>query len=300
MRVFITGGSGFVGRALCRALMAAGHQVTVLARSPRSQKRLPKGVRIVTGDPSKPGDWQEQAEGCQGFVNLAGANIFARWTRRYKQRIGDSRVRTTLNLAAAMSKTSQAQVLVSASAVGYYGFRGDEVLDETAGPGFDFLARVCEDWEASARRAAQDGTRVVLARFGIVLDHGGGALGKMLPLFKLGLGGRLGSGRQWFSWIHREDLAAGIVHCLENPDISGPVNLTAPNPVTNRELARELGRVLHKPAWLPVPGFVVRMAMGELGQVLLNGQRVVPRVLVDNGFRFKYPTLGGALARILT
>lgn len=301
MEVFITGGSGFVGQSLCHALLSDGHEVTVLSRSARGTAALPKGVGLCLGDPTAPGPWQEEAARHQAFINLAGASLFARWNPQYKQLIHDSRVLTTRHLVQAMAARGQGEpaVLVSASAVGYYGFSDDRVLDESSPPGQDFLAQVCRDWEAEAMAAQSLGARVVRARFGIVLGSGGGALGQMLPLFRKGLGGRLGSGRQWFSWIHQTDLTQAILFCLYQPALSGPVNCTSPNPVTNREFSRELGRALGRPAILPAPGFAIRLALGEFGSVLLKGQRVVPRALPAEGFSFHFPTVQAALADLL-
>ena len=302
MRVFITGGTGFVGRALGRALGEAGHRVTVLTRSARAAQGLPPGVEIIEGDPTRPGPWQEALAGHQGIVNLAGASIFGRWTRRYREEILASRVLTTRHLVQALAgrPAGEDTVLVSASAVGYYGFCGHRELDESAPAGDDFLAQVCGRWEQEALAAREAGARVVLARLGIVLGPGGGALGRMLPVFRLGLGGRLGSGRQWFSWIHIQDLVRALVFCLEEPGLKGPVNCTAPEPVTNRELTRHLARALGRPAFLPVPGPLLRLVMGEMGSVLLEGQRVVPAALEGAGFVFSFPGLGKALAHILS
>lgn len=302
MEILITGGSGFVGRALALGLRARGHQVTVLTRSATAARGLPEGVDFCLGDPTQTGAWQAEAVRHQGFINLAGASIFGRWTQDYQRQIRDSRVLSTRHLAQAIARRPADQppaVLISASAVGYYGFHGDEVLDESAPAGEDFLARVCRDWEAEAQAAEAAGARVVRARFGIVLDAGGGALGQMLPLFRLGLGGPLGSGRQWFSWIHRRDLVSALLFCLDNPQIAGPVNCVAPGAVTNRELAQALGRALRRPAFLPAPGFAVRLALGEFGSVLLEGQRVEPKVLRQAGFAFAFPRLDQALTDIL-
>ncbi len=305
MEVFVTGGSGFVGRALCRALIEGGHSVTVLTRSTRAAESLPRGVGRLLGDPTRPGPWQEEAARHQGFVNLAGASIFGRWTGAYKKLLRSSRLETTRNLVAALRRREGGReggrerqrpaVLVSASAVGYYGFSNDRELSESSPPGEDFLARLCQDWEAAARQAESLGVRVVLARLGIVLAADGGALGRMLPIFRKGLGGRLGSGRQWFSWIHRADLVRAMVKCLEDENLSGPVNCTAPRPVTNQELTRTLGRVLARPALLPAPGFAVRLALGQFGSVLLEGQRVLPQRLLQAGYRFRHPELEEAL-----
>ncbi|MFH1057844.1 MAG: TIGR01777 family oxidoreductase [Pseudomonadota bacterium] len=301
MDIFVTGGSGFVGRALCAGLRDQGHQVTVLTRSAQAAAALPAGVGSCLGDPTLPGPWQGEAARPRGFFNLAGASIFHRWTADYKRLILDSRLKTTRHLVQAigMRQTGDQAVLVSASAVGYYGFRGDEELDESSPAGEDFLASVCRAWEHEAQGAEAFGARVVRARFGIVLGESGGALEKMLPLFRLGLGGPLGSGRQWFSWVHRRDLAAALLSCLADARLTGPVNCTAPHPVTNRTLAQAMGRALGRPAFLPAPGFAIRLALGELGSVLLNGQRVLPRTLLAAGFAFSQPDLAGALADIL-
>jgi uncharacterized protein (TIGR01777 family) len=282
MDIFITGGSGFVGKTLSRALMDAGHSVTVLSRSARSAQSLPHGVGHTLGDPSQPGPWQEEAAHYQGFINLAGASIFGRWDQKYKNLLRSSRIETTKNLVQAMARreSNEPAVLVSASAVGYYGFCGDEELSESSPPGDDFLAKLCADWEAEALKAQDIGARVALTRFGIVLGSGGGALGQMLPMFKKGLGGRLGSGKQWFSWIHQADLVRAILHCLEHKDLTGPVNCAAPQPVTNRELTKTLAKVLGKPAFLPAPSLAVKFMLGEFGSVLLEGQRVLGREIV--------------------
>ena len=300
MKVLVTGGSGFVGTTLCARLVAQGHAVTVLTRSERGAKRLPAGVQACVGDPTAPGDWQQEAAQCDALVNLAGASIFSRWSSEYKALIRASRIDTTRNLVEAISRRQgdDPPVLVSASAVGYYGPRGDEELSEQSPPGEDFLAGVCREWEAEAQAATRFGARVVCARFGIVLGRGGGALGQMLPLFKLGLGGPLGGGRQWFSWVHQADLVEALLFCLTK-QMSGAANCCAPAPVRNREFTRTLGRVLGRPAILPAPGFAVRLAMGEMGSVVLTGQRVIPQALSRAGFSFQFPELEGALRDLL-
>ncbi len=300
MQVLVTGGSGFVGTTLCTRLVKAGHAVTVLTRSQKGAERLPPGVEPCVGDPTRPGPWQERAAGCDALVNLAGASIFNRWTPEYKELIRSSRINTTRNLVQAMGRRwgGQPAVLVSASAVGYYGPRDGQELDEDSPPGDDFLAALCRDWEAEAMRAKELGARVVCARFGIVLGSGGGALGQMLPMFRLGLGGRLGSGGQWLSWIHQQDLVSALIFCLEK-DAAGPANCTAPSPVTNRELTSALGRVLGRPTILPAPGFAIKLVMGEMGSILLTGQRVLPSALLRAGFTFEFPELEGALQDLL-
>lgn len=301
MEIFITGGSGFIGSYLCRLLLEQEHSVTVLSRSADKARILPKGVGLCLGDPTQPGPWQDEAARHQGFINLAGASIFVRWTEEYKKAIEESRVSSTRNLVQALAKrdTDKPAVLVSASAVGYYGFRDDEEIDETGEPGDDFLAHLCRKWEAEAIRAEDYGARVVRARFGIVLGKKGGALAQMLPLFKKGLGGPLGSGRQWFSWIHQKDLTEALVFCMENPALKGAVNCTSPHPLTNQNLAKALGRALGRPAFLPAPALAVKLALGEFGSVLLKGQRVMPQALLQAGFSFAFPTIDEALADLL-
>lgn len=300
MEVFVTGASGFVGRALCKGLLDAGHVVTALSRSSETAARLPRGVGFVLGDPTRPGPWQEEAARHQGFVNLAGTSIFGRWTADYKRSIQQSRLQSTRNLVQAIAaRRGEPSVLLSASAVGYYGSRGDEELDESAPPGEGFLAELCRQWEDEARAATDFGARVVCCRLGIVLGTGGGALEQMLPWFRRGLGGRLGSGRQWFSWIHLADAVAAGIFCLENTGVQGAVNFTAPRSVTNREFTRALARALGRPALLPAPALAIRLMLGEFGSVLLEGQRVLPARLLAERFSFRFPHLEEALADLV-
>jgi hypothetical protein len=296
MKVFIVGGTGFVGISLAARLRARGDEVTVMGQTAARPLGLDASVPIVAGDARFPGAWQERIPGHDVVINLAGASIFTRWTDAAKKIIRESRILTTRNVVDALP--SGGVTVVSTSAVGYYGFHGDEELGEDAGPGTDFLARLCVDWEAEARRAGARGARVVITRFGIVLGPGGGVLGQMAPIFKLGLGGPLGSGRQWFSWIHVEDLFAALLHAAGRTGEGGVYDFTAPAPVTNRELTRELARVLRRPAFLPAPAFAVRLALGEFGDVLLQGQRVLPRRLLAEGFRFAHPTIATALGAL--
>ena len=303
MKVFITGGSGFVGTYLVRELTQRGHEVRVLTRKSRNDSRLPEGVTLVTGDPTRPGSWQEEAAECNAFVNLAGASIFTYWTVSAKQMIRDSRLHTTRHLVDAIRMGSdRPAVLVSTSAVGYYGPRDDdEMLDETTPPGNDFLACLARDWEREALRAAEGGVRVVLCRFGIVLGKSGGALAKMLPAFRKWLGSPLGSGRQWFPWIHQEDLANIVLFALERGGLEGPVNCVAPYPVRNREFTETLARTLNRSVILPaVPAFVLKVVLGEFGDVLLKGQRVHPTKLLSEGFEFHYPALQAALVDLVS
>ena len=236
MRVFITGGSGFVGSKLTAELTGQGHQVTILTRSIRKNLLLPEGASFLQGDPTHEGPWQESVADHDAVINLAGASIFARWTDDYKRTLRESRLLTTRHIVEAMApRSGQETHLISTSAVGYYGFHGDEPLEEESPPGTDFLATLAADWEAAALEAKQYGARVVLCRFGIVLGRRGGALAQMLPSFRYWMGAPLGSGTQWFSWIHEQDLADIFRFVLERNDIDGPINCTAPDPVRNRE-----------------------------------------------------------------
>ncbi len=302
MRIFMTGGTGFVGSALTKNLTEQGHSVTLLTRKIRkSTATLPSGVSMVEGNPTEPGPWQETLADHEVVVNLAGASIFRRWTRDEKRRIRDTRIQTTTNLVNALERRKGMKTtLLSTSAVGYYGFHGDEALDESRPPGNDFLASVAREWEETALKAEKLGVRVALCRFGIVLGADGGALGEMIPIFKKGLGSPLGSGKQWFSWIHQQDLVRIFLFLIEREDLSGAFNCAAPEPVRNQELTRILGKVLGKPTFMPsVPGFVIRMVKGEFGSVLLKGQKVLPEKLQKAGFQFKYPNLSGALRDLL-
>jgi len=298
MKVLITGGLGFVGTQLSIRLVEKRHQVTVVDHSPQPRAYTPQEVRYVFADTTVKGAWQEEIQAQDAVVNLAGTSIFRRWNDETKQLIHDSRVLTTRNVAEAMPK-EKVSLLCSTSAVGYFGFRGDEKLTEGDAPGDDFLARVCVDWEREAHKAADKGVRVVIARFGIVLGKTGGALGQMIPAFKKFVGGPLGSGKQWFSWIHMEDLLNAFLFCFENQDIHGPVNLCSPNPVRNRELAKALGKVLSRPSFLTTPAFMLRLVLGEFGSVLLGGQKVNPAKLLKHGFVFHYPEITDALEEII-
>ena len=274
MRVAITGASGMIGKQLAKRLAEAGPSVD----------SIPRGA----APPS-----------CDALVNLAGEPIAQRWTASAKKRIHDSRVDGTRHLVNALStQTHRPLVFVCASAVGIYGSSGDEILTETSSPGAGFLPGVVIDWEASARLAEALGVRVVSLRFGAVLGHGG-ALAKLLPVFRLGAGGRLASGHQWMSWIHIDDAVSLILFAIENIGLGGAFNATAPNPVTNSEFTRILARALHRPAVFLVPAFALKLVLGEMSEVLLDSQRVLPAAAQAAGFRFQYPELSGALDNIL-
>lgn len=235
------------------------------------------------------------------LINLAGASIFSKWTEEHKKAIRESRVNTTRNIVEGIPSSPQRPfTLFSTSAVGYYGFCKDEGLTEESPPGSDFLARIAVEWEGEALKARDKGARVVITRFGIVLGEKGGVLGQMIPLFKKYIGGPIGSGKQWFSWIHIKDLAEAFIFLLNHPEISGPVNLCSPNPVRNRDLARALGKTLHRPSFMPAPGFMVKLILGEFGSVILEGQRVIPKKLLEKGFVFRYAEIEQALQNILT
>ncbi|HZT79578.1 MAG TPA: TIGR01777 family oxidoreductase, partial [Gemmataceae bacterium] len=261
------------------------------------------------GDPMRPGAWTDAVADCDAVIHLAGENIFGkRWGAAFKQLLHDSRVRGTENVVAALSRNPRTadgrpRVLVSASAIGWYGPHGDEELTEDAPPGDDFLARVCVDWERAARAAEPLGVRVALVRVGVVLDREGGALAQLLTPFKLGLGGPVGwtpwSGRQYLSWIHHADMVGLFLLALDNPGAAGPLNGTAPHPVTNREFGKALGRALHRPAFLPVPPLALRLMLGEVAHIVATGQRVLPKRPLALGYAFRFPTIDAALADIL-
>lgn len=297
MKILITGGTGFVGSFLSKELIKKGHAVTVIGSRLRASQGQ-GGLRAVSADTTKKGQWQEELKDMDIVINLAGASIFSRWTKSYKQKIYDSRILTTRNVVEAMTG-SQPQTLISTSAVGYYGSRGDDVLTESEPGGNDFLASVGKDWEHEAFFAEKKNIRVVAGRFGVVMGKDGGALQQMVTPFKWFLGGPMGSGRQWLSWIHIEDLVNCMLFAIENPEFQGTANFCSPHPVTNHELARILGELLNKPAILPSPSFGLRLILGEFADTLLASQRAVPDKLIKNGFVFKYPDLKNALENLL-
>jgi uncharacterized protein (TIGR01777 family) len=301
MNILITGATGFVGRRLCEMLHQAGHTVRALSRdSVAAKQRVPLLKEVFPWNPLQELPPLQAFEGCDAVINLAGESIAGRWTAPKKQLIRDSRVLGTKNLVNAFAQlSSRPKVLISASAIGYYGDRGEETLTEDAAPGSDFLAQVCRDWENEALKAESPGMRVVRLRIGLVLGRGGGTLQALLPLFRVGLGGPLGSGRQWWSWIHRDDLCRLIVQILANENVSGPVNATAPQPVRQKEFAQVLGRVLRRPAFLPTPAFALKIALGEFADGILASQRALPRRAQEMGYRFQFEELEGALREIL-
>ena len=297
MRVLVSGSGGLVGKALCAALKAAGH---VPVRLVRKDSGHPSDA--IFWDPDRAILAPEALAGIDSVVHLAGEPIAAgRWTAARKARISDSRVKGTRLLCERLAGCAKPPaVLVSASALGIYGSRGDEVVTEASATGSGFLAEVCQAWEGATAPAANAGVRVVNLRVGLVLSASGGALPRMLPPFRLGLGGPLGDGRMWMSWIHVDDLVGAIRHCLEGSAIHGPVNGFAPNPVTNREFTRTLARVLHRPAFLPVPSPLLKLVLGEMAEeMLLSSLRGKPERLCETGFSFQFPALETALRDLL-
>ncbi len=294
MIVFITGGTGFVGGHLIAHFLDRGYTVIATGRKTAFDSISDDRFTYIRADTTQPGEWQEAAAQADVIVNLAGQTIFHRWSRGYKKSIYDSRIKTTRNLAQALDGTRRVD-FISASAAGYYGDRGEDSLDETESSGSDFLAGVCRDWESEALAAGKKQARVVLLRFGVVLGKTGGAMAKMIPAFRFGLGGPLGNGRQWFPWIHIEDLAGIVQFVLDQTVIEGPVNCVAPQPLRHRDLAKTLGSVLRRPAFMPAPGFLVRMVLGEFGSAIMSSQKAEPRKLIQNGYSFRYPEICTAL-----
>jgi uncharacterized protein (TIGR01777 family) len=301
MKIFMTGGTGFVGTTLTKKLTRERHQITILTRTLIEDSALQRGVTYLEGDPAEKGVWQESVAEHDVVINLAGASIFKRWSETAKELIRDSRIHTTQNLVDALApRKGKETLLLSTSAIGYYGFQEDEELGEEGAPGDGFLASLSQEWESAALKAEAFGAKVTLLRFGIVLGKHGGALRQMVPLFNMYLGSPLGHGEQWFSWIHEEDLAGIYSYLIAERNVSGPINCTAPNPVRNTDLTKTLAEVLGKPTFMPaVPGFMLRLIMGEFGSVLLEGQKVLPNRLLGMGFRFKFPKLRGALEDLL-
>jgi len=303
MLIVVAGGTGFIGRPLCALLCQEGHRVTLLTRRrEEAQRSYGSTVTAVEWNGREAGAWEHCLEGADAVVNLAGAPIAdGRWTEARKRWLTESRVLTTRLLAEAMSRrTSKPRALVSASGIGYYGASDDRVLDEGAARGEGFLADLCLAWEAEALRAAEFDVRVVTLRTGMVLEQDGGALPKMLLPFRFFAGGPIMPGTQWVSWIHRRDHIGLIQWILVTPDISGPINAVAPEAVTMNRFCEVLGQVLHRPSWLPVPSFALHVALGELGTLMTEGQRVNPAKALSGGYIFHYSTLEPALRAILS
>jgi uncharacterized protein len=305
MKIAITGATGLVGRHLVEKLCREGHQILVFTRNPdQAQKVFPASaftnLAIVAYTPQQSGAWQQSISGCDAVVNLAGEPIAERWSPQQKKAIMESRQIGTRKLVEAIAMASnKPQVLVSGSAIGYYGTSETTVFKEDSSPGHDFLAEVCQNWEAEAHKVTESGVRLVILRIGIVLANGG-ALGKMLGPFKMFAGGPIGSGKQWFSWIHRDDLVNLIAQAIQNSDMSGVYNATAPHPVRMKTLCQTLGEVMNRPSWLPVPDFVLEILLGDGAVVVLEGQQVLPEKTKGTGFDYQYPELKLALANIVS
>jgi uncharacterized protein (TIGR01777 family) len=300
VKVTVTGATGTLGREVVAELKARGDQVTVLSRDAgRARETLgPEVTALEWADPKSQAPPAEAFAGQDAVVHLLGEPIAQRWSDDTKREIRDSRVLTTRNIVAVLRDLDPAErpgVLVSQSAVGWYGARGDEKVDESEPVAGDFLAQVCKDWEAEAQAAEELGVRVVRTRTGVVLSEDGGALEKMLPPFKLGVGGPVAGGKQYVPWVHTDDVVGSLLHCLDQGSVAGPVNVTAPEPVTNAELSKALGRVLHRPAFAPVPGLAVKLLYGEMAIIVTTGSRAVPAALEQSGYAFRQADLEGAL-----
>lgn len=296
MKIVITGASGFIGSLLADHLWRQRHDLILLSRNPPRESNVTQ-LEWVSWIPGASGEWEKAIDGVDGIINLAGEPIAAkRWSDVQKEKIRFSRIESTKALVGAIGKAKQRpKFLISSSAVGYYGAHGDETVTEEAAPGNDYLSRVCVDWEKEARNAESYDVRVVLVRTGIVLDKNKGALAKMVVPFKLFAGGPLGSGNQWMPWIHIEDQIGLLLFLLENQNARGPFNATAPNPVTMTEFCKALGAVLNRPSWASVPGGVLTLLIGEMAEMLLNGQRAVPQAAGKLGYQFKHSNLLPAL-----
>jgi uncharacterized protein (TIGR01777 family) len=306
MRVFVTGGTGLIGTRLIPRLLARGDQVVALTRrAAAARERLGGSCTFVEGNPMEPGAWADAVGDCDAVINLVGEGVFnRRWTRAFKALLFDSRVKSTANVVQALARRPRtaagaAKVLVNASAIGYYGPHGDEVLTEDSPPGDDTLARLCVAWEQAARAAEPLGVRLAIVRIGVVLDRKGGALAKMLTPFKMFVGGPVGSGRQYVSWVHHEDLVGLLLLALDDARAAGPINGTAPQPVTNKAFSKALGRALHRPSFLPTPRFALRVMLGQVAGLVTTGQNVIPRRALDLGYAFRFPQVDEAVRAAL-
>jgi uncharacterized protein len=301
MKIAIAGATGFVGSRLVEQLQAQGHEVVIFTRSPQQASNRFAKAQIVGYEPLKSGEWQQAISGCDAVVNLAGEPIAEkRWTPAQKRTILDSRQLGTQKIVAAIAAANvKPAVLINASAIGYYGTSETSKFNEDSPAGQDFLAEVCTAWETAAQAVTATGTRLVILRLGIVLGENGGALGKMLAPFSAFVGGPIGSGKQWFSWVHRDDVVKLIIMAITDSQMQGVYNATAPNPVTMADFSQTLGAVMNRPSWLPVPNFALEALLGEGAIVVLEGQQVIPTHTLAQGFEFQYPTLTPALKAIL-
>ncbi len=298
MKIFITGGTGFIGSHLSASLLKKGHFVFAVGGHEAGKTSSNPNLKYIFADTTKKGSWQDELKDVDAVINLAGRSIFNRWDEKYKKSIYESRILTTLNLVEALPSGREI-TLCSTSAAGYYGDRGEDILTESEPSGSDFLAEVCRDWEGEAFKAKDKGARVAAMRFGVVLGRDGGALEKMIPPIRFFVGGPVGNGRQWFPWIHIEDLISAIIFVLENKAVNGPLNFTAPESTRNIELVKTIAGILHRPAFMPAPSFMIRLILGEFGSSILASQRAVPDKLLKYGFQFKYPDIRSALINII-
>jgi len=294
-KVFIAGGTGFIGSSIIPALLKEGYEVQVLVRNKEKAKKLPSSCKVIWGNPTKSGEWQKYLEETDIAINLAGQNIFSRWTKTYKKLILESRIKSTENIVSSLKKSA---LLINASAVGYYGDKGNTLVIEDSLPGDDFLAKTCIEWEKRALKAKEKDAKVIIARVGVVLGRTGGMLPKILPIFKLGLGGTLGKGNQWFPWIHIKDLVSAILFLIKK-EKEGIYNFVSPNPVTNKEFTKTLGKVLKRPTLLPVPVFMMKLIFGELANIIICSIRAYPKNLLELGFKFKFETIEDALKDLI-
>lgn len=306
MRIIITGGTGFIGRQLAAELLGAGYEVAVLSRNPAKVAGLPSQVRVERWDAVSARGWGALADGALAIVNLAGENLAgegflpSRWTDARRARIRDSRLNAGRAVVDAVSAaTIKPKAVIQSSGIGHYGYLSDKVFTESDPPGSDFLARLTVDWEGSTASVAEQGVRHISIRSGVVLSPDEGALNRLILPFKLFAGGPMGSGKQGFAWIHPADEIAAIRFLIENEAANGPFNLIAPQPTTFAEFARTLGRVMHRPYWFPVPAFALRAVLGEVASTVLEGQRAMPRKLLDLGFRFRFPDAESALEDLI-
>ncbi|MFP4109327.1 MAG: TIGR01777 family oxidoreductase, partial [Desulfonatronovibrio sp.] len=298
MNYFILGGTGFIGGFLINFLLEQGENITALVRDKSKIKTTSPNLELIKGDPLTRGDWQLEMVKSDVIINLVGSPIMTNWTDKAKKIILASRVDSTGNIVEALKEVSP-RTFICANAVGYFGPRGDELIHDHESAGSDFLAQVAVKWQEAALKAGQSDHRVVISRFPAVLGPGGGALAQLIPVFKLGLGGKLGSGKQWFPWVHILDLARALHFLSQKKEINGPVNVCAPKPVTNQEFTRAMGRALNRPTLMKVPGFALKLRYGQVADMLLSGQRCIPKVLRDAGFEFKFKEIDQALEDIV-
>lgn len=296
---FITGGTGFVGSHLVQVLLKKGYRVITASRSARPADSTFGNLKYVTADTTVPGIWQDELKEVDVIINLAGVSIFHYWTKSYKEEIYNSRILTTQNLINALPDNKDV-TLCSTSALGFYGTRGDDVLAENEPVGDDFLAKVCQDWENEALKATEKKARVIITRFSTVVDKRGGAMKIMIPPYRFFVGGPMGTGKQWFPWIHLADLLDGIVYLIENKDSKGVYNFCAPKPIRNTDMAKTIGKTLHRPSLLKVPYFAISLLMGEFGRSIMGSQRTTPERLLADGFQFKFSDFQSAMTEVLT